>query len=115
MAALTDSGKIELLRKEFSELKGRMSELRKKGFDINIEDVADMVKGKCTILGNIDSIGVLEQGTEEELHAEIVRQIQAGRKNNNKFIMSLGSPATPATSLERLRLYVDMTHEIGSR
>ena len=47
--------------------------------------------------------------------AEIVRQIQAGRRNGSRFVMSIGSPVTPGTPPERVRLYCDLAHELGAR
>ena len=37
------------------------------------------------------------------------------RKNHFIFIMSIGSPVTPGTTPERMRLYYDIAHEEGSR
>lgn len=85
----------------------------KKGFTIDIEDVVERVHGRLTVLGNLDAIGLLEKGSEEALRAEIARQIAAGRRNGSRFIMSLGSPVTPATTVERVRLYCDLVHELG--
>ena len=85
----------------------------KKGFTIEIEDVVARVQGRCTVLGNLDAIGVLQNGTEAELRAEIARQIAAGRRNGNRFIMCTGSPVTPGTPAERVRLYCDLVHELG--
>ena len=87
----------------------------KKGFSIDIADVAELVCGRCALLGNLDAIGVLQNGTEEQLRAEIARQITAGRKNGSRFIMSVGSPVTPGTSPERFGLYCDLAHELGAR
>lgn len=84
----------------------------KKGFIIDIEDVVDIVRGRCTVLGNIDSVGIIQDGTEDELRSEIKRQLAVGRRNNNRFIMSLGSPITPLTPMDRVRLYCDMVHEL---
>lgn len=86
----------------------------KKGFVVDIEDVVARVQGRCTVLGNLDAVGILQDGTGEELRAEISRQIAAGRRNGSRFIMSLGSPITPATSVERVRLYCDLVHEVGT-
>lgn len=83
----------------------------KKGFSIDIEDVVDRVGGRCAVLGNLDAIGVLQDGSEESLRAEIHRQAAAGRRNGGRFVMSLGSPATPDTPPERLRLYCDLVRE----
>jgi len=85
----------------------------KKGFSIDIDEIADRVGGRCTLLGNLDAINILQNGTEDDLKREIERQITAGRKNGGRFIMSLGSPVTPETPVERVRLYTEMVREIG--
>ena len=85
----------------------------KKNFRIDIEEIVKRVRGRCTVLGNLDAIGVLQNGSEGQLRAEIARQIAAGRRNGGRFIMSLGSPVTPDTPVERVRLYCDLVHELG--
>ena len=85
----------------------------KKGFANNIEEIVQIVNGRCTVLGNLDAIGILQNGSEDELRAEIRRQIKAGRNNKSRFIMSIGSPVTPETPVERVRLYCDLVHEMG--
>lgn len=85
----------------------------KKGFVIDIEDVVARVGGRCTVLGNLDAVGILQNGIEGRLRAEISRQIAAGRRNGSRFVMSLGSPVTPGTPVERIRLYCDLVHELG--
>jgi uroporphyrinogen-III decarboxylase len=86
----------------------------KKGFDIDIENVVSKVDGKCAVLGNLDAIDLLCNGSEDDLRTEISRQITAGRQNNGRFIMSIGSPVTPETTVDRVRLYCDMAREIGA-
>jgi uroporphyrinogen-III decarboxylase len=86
----------------------------KKGFEIDIEDVVDVVQGRMAVLGNLDAIGILQDGSEQELAAEIDRQVRAGRRNKGRFVMSIGSPVTPATPVERVRRYCDLVHHIGS-
>ena len=85
----------------------------KKGFEIDIEDVVEQARGRCTVLGNLDAIHLLEHGSEAELRTEIARQVSAGRRNGSRFIMSIGSPVTPGTTPEQVRLYCDLTHELG--
>jgi len=85
----------------------------KKGFTIDIADVAERVNGRMVVLGNLDSVGILEQADDDTLRAEIARQIAAGRRNRSRFIMSLGSPVTPDTPLARVRHYCDLTHQLG--
>ena len=86
----------------------------KKGWAIDIAEVAEYVQGRCTLLGNLDAINLLPRASEEELRAEITRQIAAGRRNGSRFIMSLGSPVTPGTSVEKVRLYCDLVHDLGT-
>lgn len=86
----------------------------KKGFTIDIEDVVRQVGGRCTIFGNLDAVGILQDGTDEQLRSEIARQIDAGRRNQGRFVMSLGSPVTPNTPVARVRQYCDLVHELGS-
>jgi hypothetical protein len=85
----------------------------KKNFMIEIDDVVEAVQGRCAVLGNLDATHFLPMCTDDELKTEVSRQIKAGRRNNNRFIMSIGSPVTPATSVEKVRLYCDLVHELG--
>jgi len=86
----------------------------KKGFGINIDEVVERAQGRCAVLGNLDAIALLPNASEDELRAEISRQISAGRRNGSRFVMSLGSPVTPETPVERVRLYCDLAHELGA-
>ena len=85
----------------------------KKDFIVNIFELAEYIDGRCALFGNIDAIGVLQDGSEAQLRDAIAEQIAAGRRNRNRFVVSLGSPVTPATSVERVRLYCDLVHEMG--
>jgi hypothetical protein len=86
----------------------------KKGFRIDIDEVVEQVGGRCAVLGNLDAIGVLQDGDEGQLRAAIQQQIAAGRRNGSRFIMSVGSPVTPGTPVERVSLYCDLSHEMGA-
>jgi hypothetical protein len=85
----------------------------KKGFHIDIAEVAEAVQGRCALLGNLDALSLLPQASEAQLRDEIARQIAAGRKNGSRFVMSLGSPVTPETRPERVRLYCALAGELG--
>jgi hypothetical protein len=85
----------------------------KKGFRIEIEDVVERAAGRCAVLGNLDAMGLLEKGADAELRDEIARQLQAGRRSGGRFIMSLGSPVTPGTSVERVRLYCSLVRGLS--
>jgi hypothetical protein len=86
----------------------------KKGFAIDVADVVERVDGRMVVLGNLDSMRILERAGDDALRAEIARQIDAGRRNRSRFIMSLGSPVTPDTPASRVRRYCDLTHQLGA-
>lgn len=86
----------------------------KKGFLVDIEDVVKRTNGRCAVFGNLDVIHILAAADTEQLENEIRRQIAAGRDNNNRFVMSVGSPVTPATTVERLKQYIDLVHKLGA-
>lgn len=85
----------------------------KKGFRIDIEDVVDRVGGRMCLLGNLDAVHLLPQADEPELEAEIGRQIRAGRRNRGRFLMSLGSPVTPGTSVQRVSRFCAIACRLG--
>ena len=83
----------------------------KKGFQIDIEEAAGRAAGRGVLLGNLDAIHLLEKGSDGELEAEIHRQLVAGRRHGGRFIMSMGSPVTPGTSVQRVRRYCQLVHD----
>jgi hypothetical protein len=105
------SGKLELIIRAGCDAVG--FEESKKGFQIDIEKLTEQINGGCALLGNIDAVQIVEQGRVEQVRAEISRQIQAGCRNGNRFITSCGSPITPATSIQRIRLYLGLARELG--
>jgi len=105
------AGKWELLLATGADALGL--EESKKGFTADVEELAERCRGRCAVMGNLDAIGVLAKGTEEELRSQVARQISAGRRNGGRFILSLGSPVTPATPIERVRQYLRLAREIG--
>ena len=87
----------------------------KKGFAVDIESVVERVAGKCALFGNLDAIGILPNASLDRLRSEIEKQIRSGRENNNRFIMSIGSPVTPGTTVDRVKQYVDLARQLGAR
>lgn len=85
----------------------------KKGFAVDILQVAEMVSGRMALLGNIDAIAVLQNGSDAALRAEVARQIEAGKRNRGRFVVSIGSPVTPGTPITRVRRYCDLVHELS--
>lgn len=81
----------------------------KKGFEIDISEVDRAVSGRACLFGNLSS-DLLERGSDKELSAGIRRQIEVGRRHG-RFVMSLGSPVTPGTGVQRVADYVRISRE----
>jgi uroporphyrinogen-III decarboxylase len=84
----------------------------KKGFVIDIASVDCAVCGKVCLFGNVDAIGVLQNGTQEQMAKEIERQVIVGRRSG-RFVLSLGSPVTPRTHLTKVRGFVELSRRLG--
>jgi len=85
----------------------------KKGFRIDIAEVVDRAGGRCAVLGNLDAINVLAAMDEDGLRREIARQVTAGRANGGRFVMSIGSPVTPGTPVDRVRAYCEEVRRLS--
>ena len=48
----------------------------------------------------------------EAVRREVARQLRAGEANQGRFVMSLGSPVTPGTPVERVRRYCELVREL---
>lgn len=83
----------------------------KKNFRIDIEWVDSIVKGRCCLLGNINSIWIIQEGSIEDIKREVLRQIKVG-KRSGKFIVSTGSPITPQTPISKVRAFVEITRQL---
>ncbi len=57
-------------------------------------------------------MSVLERGTDDELDAEIRRQVAAGRAARG-LVISTASPITPGTPLARVRRFLDLGRQVG--
>ena len=84
----------------------------KKHFTIDIDEVVDRVDGGSVVFGNLDAINALPMFGPNELESEIRRQIRAGIRNGGRFVLSTGSPITPGTSVERVKLYTDIAKRV---
>lgn len=82
----------------------------KKGFRIDLGEVAERVRGRCALLGNLDAVGVLEGGSESALQAAVTAQAAVGRRWP-RFAFSLGSPVTAATPLGRVQEFVRLARD----
>ncbi len=89
----------------------------KKGFDTDVSWQANVLKSRglqdvITLFGNVDAVNVVQEGTSEELEREVKQQIDVGRNEyGGRFVMDVGSPITPETSLERLIEYMNLVRK----
>ena len=85
----------------------------KKGFVIDIMDLAGKIDGRVALVGNFDAVHLMEKGGDDEVRAEVARQLEAGRRNGGRFIFGYGSPITPGTTTDRVQLVADMVHQLA--
>ena len=86
----------------------------KKNFVIEIADIDRAVAGRACLFGNVDAIGVLQNGSRGAIATEIERQLEIGRRSG-RFVMSLGSPVTPSTPTAKVSELVELTREATAR
>lgn len=82
----------------------------RKGFVHDIVEIADRIEGRMALFGNLDA-HQLERASLDALRIAIDRQFQAAARNHNRFIVSLGSPVTPGTSIARIRAWRELVSE----
>jgi hypothetical protein len=83
----------------------------KKEYGLDLAEVRRRLGDDRVLFGNVDAL-LIERAADEVLIAEVRRQIEvAGRRGG--FVLSNGSPFTPATSLERIRFFVESTQRLG--
>ena len=92
---------------------GLSCETSMKGYTNDMNKIAESIGDKITLFGNIDPIGILQNGTDEELEKEINLQAEAGRKARG-FIMCTGSPVTPDTDISRVQKFIDYSKKAGA-
>ena len=90
---------------------GLQMETSMKGYVNDIDETVRRIGNRVTLLGNLDPVNVLQNGTEEELEAEMRRQASAGRQGRG-FIACTGSPITPSTPLSRVQRFVQLGREL---
>ena len=86
---------------------GLLFECSMKGYVNDVAEIACRVGDRVTIFGNVDPVGVLQDGTEAQLEREVERQRAAGRRARG-FILSTGSPITPSTPLRRVQHFINL-------
>ena len=93
---------------------GLLMEASMKGYVNDIDKTVEAIGDRVTMFSNINPVTVLQDGTDEELEAEIKRQADAGRKGRG-FILSPSSPITPRTPLARVKKFISLCKELGKQ
>ena len=102
-------GKLDLLLSANAD--AYSFEESKKGFDIDIIELAKYMRGRHCLFGNIDSIGILQNGSYEDIKRELERQAIAGKLNDDRFVFALGSPVTPLTPMEKVMNFIELARQ----
>ncbi len=82
---------------------GLMVEESKKGFSLDVVEMARRLEGAVCLFGNLDSVWCLGRGSAEDVRRETARQLEASRFG--PFVMASGSPVafdTPAVNIEAM-------------
>lgn len=86
---------------------GLLFEASMKGYVNDVARIATDIGDRVTVFGNLDPVGILQQGTDLALAREVERQIEAGRRGRG-FVLSPSSPITPSTPLTRVQRFIEL-------
>ena len=90
-----------------------MVEESKKNFSIDISKIRTGIGPDICLLGNVDSFGMVQKGTENELAYEIARQYQVAGATG-AFIHGVGSPLPLDLDPSRVDLFIRSAREAAS-
>jgi hypothetical protein len=103
-------GDVNPLLDDLAEIgiRGLLVEESKKSFRLEVGEIWRGLEGRLALFGNLDSIAVLQDGTPEEVRAEVLRQRAAATSG---FVVANGSPITPGTPPENLAAMIHASRE----
>jgi uroporphyrinogen-III decarboxylase len=84
-------------------------EEERKNYGIDLATVRRALPAKV-LFGNVDAAFV-EKASDDEVVAEVRRQIAVAGEDD-RYVLSVGSPFTPGTSLSRVKLFCESTQEL---
>ena len=84
-----------------------------KAFTNDLDAISAQVGERLCLWGNLDPVGVVQEGTEEMLRQAMAAQVAIGRRTR-RFITSTGSPITPLTPLPRIQRFIELGQELGT-
>lgn len=92
-------------------LSALMVEESKKQFTLEITEIRTKLAGKLCLIGNIDSITLLRNGSPDAIHKETIRQMETAGKH---FIAANGSPVANGTPEENVMTLIETVREYKS-
>jgi len=84
----------------------------KKWFDIDIAEVKKRVGNRKVLVGNMDGLHLLPRGTQQQIEAEVKRQLSVAAKDGG-FVMGAGSPIAPDTPTGNMLAFLEATRKFG--
>jgi hypothetical protein len=104
-------GDVNPLLDDLTEIgiRGLLVEEGKKTFRLEVGEIWRRLEGRLALFGNLDSIAVLQDGTPEQVRAEVRRQQSQAPSG---FVVANGSPITPGTPPENLQAMVQACREL---
>lgn len=88
-----------------------MMETSMKSFTNDYETIAKQVGGRMCVAGNLNPYDDIEITGDEELFKRMKKQVELGRQHG-RYFTSTGSPLTPGTSVARLRMFIELGHQL---
>ncbi len=82
--------------------------------NVEIEDAVERIGSKGFIKGNIDSVNLLLNGSEEEILSELKKRIEIG-KNKKGLILSTACSIAPAVKRENILLFRKAVEKWGQK
>ncbi len=82
------------------------------GPGIDIAKAKEIVKGKTCLMGNLDPINILQNGTPEKVKEEIIRIIESTKKEGG-YLFNTGECLPRETPEENIRAMVEGVREYG--
>jgi len=73
---------------------------------MDLTAVSGLVAGRAALIGNIDPVHVLKDGSEQKVESVCAEAVRAGRLNRGRFILGTGCFVAPGTPIENLRAMV---------
>jgi uroporphyrinogen-III decarboxylase len=86
---------------------GFACEASMKGYVNDTAEIARRIGDRMTLFSNIDPIGIMQNGSDWDLEAEMARQVRGARAARG-FIFNTASPITPSTPLARVRRFLEL-------